>query len=424
MPPSFQETIWSRYSAFLLISSCFWGESHARAEDFQGSTHKLEFEKAPVLYAQKNPSDPVDQVSRPLRANRALGWKPFDKDLGYLPAVLEMLGVPPESQMLVYSKTSLQRQPISPENPRALYFSDNVYIGYIPGAPDLEVASVDPELGTIFYTVHQDKDEPVRFRRSNECLQCHASARSMGVPGFVLRSLNTDAAGEIIPTTDTDRISHCTPFSERWGGWFVSNAPAAWPHRGNAPGEKAATPESTTARFKSLSASHQYPAEGSDTLALLVHDHQTHMHNYITRLHMEGQQRIAEYGHVRYLDTQVRAFLRYLLFTEEAPLPSRLEAAGEFRAEFQKAAKRDSQGRSLRDLDLQTRLFKYPCSFLIDSDAFRKLPGLVRQKILDRLHTVLLGEDTHADFAGLSAEGRQAVLEILRDTCPDLTAGW
>jgi hypothetical protein len=159
-------------------------------------------------------------------------------------------------------------------------------------------------------------------------------------------------------------------------------------------------------------------------LALLVHDHQTHMHNYITRLHMEGQQRLSEYGHVRYLDTQVRAFLRYLLFTEEAPLPSRLEASAEFRAQFQKGAKQDARGRSLKDLDLQTRLFKYPCSFLIDSEPFRKLPAPVRQKILDRLHSVLLGEDAHPDFASLPAEDRLAVLEILRETCPDLTAGW
>jgi hypothetical protein len=148
------------------------------------------------------------------------------------------------------------------------------------------------------------------------------------------------------------------------------------------------------------------------------------MHNYITRLHMEGRQRIAEYGHVRYLDTQVRAFLRYLLFTEEAPLPSTLTPAPEFLAHFQEGAKRDSKGRSLRDLDLRTRLFKYPCSFLLDSDAFRNMPDMVRQKIMDRLHAVLLGEDPHPDFAAIATGDRQAVLEILRETCPDLTQGW
>ncbi len=359
-----------------------------------------------------------------MRANRTLGWKSFDKDQGYLPAVLEMLGVPPESQMLVFSKTSLQRQPINPDNPRALYFSDTVYVGYIPGAPDLEVAAVDPVLGTVFYTVHQDKDEPVRFRRSNDCLQCHASARSMGVPGFVLRSLDTDASGEIIPTTDTEHISHCTPFSERWGGWFVSNAPAAWAHRGNAPGEKPGTPESANARIKGLSSSRQYPAEGSDTLALLVHDHQTHMHNYITRLHMEGLERISEYGHVRYLDIQIRAFLRYMLFTEEAKFPAELDGSRLFKEAFQKNAKRDSKGRSLKDFNLTTRLFRYPCSFLIDSEAFRNLPQLVRDAVLSRLHNILTGRDSHPDFQNLDRDDAKAVFEILKETAPDLTAGW
>lgn len=424
MAPSLQKTFQRRGTVCLSAALLAWIGSQAGAEDFQGSTHKIEFEKAPIFYAQKNPSDPVERAARPLRANRTLGWKPFDEDLGYLPTVLEMLGVPAESQMLVFSKTSLQRHPITPENPRALYFSDNVYVGYIPGAPDLEIAAVDPELGTVFYTVHQDKDEPLRFRRSNDCLQCHASARSMGVPGFVLRSLDTDASGEIVPTTDTERISHCTPLSERWGGWFVSNAPSEWSHRGNAPGEKAGTLQTVNSRIKELSASHKYPHEGSDPLALLVHDHQTHMHNYITRLHMEGLQRISEYGSLRYMDIQIRAFLRYTLFTEEAKLPSKLDGSQPFRDAFQKNAKRDSKGRSLKDFDLTTRLFRYPCSFLIDSDSFRKLPQQLRETILSRLHAVLTGGDPHPDFKNLNKEEAMAVLEILKETAPDLTQAW
>jgi hypothetical protein len=338
--------------------------------------------------------------------------------------VLELLRVPVSSQMLVFSKTSVQRRNIDPSNPRALYFSDDVYVGYIPGAPEIEVAAVDANLGTVFYTVHQDADEPLRFKRNNDCLSCHGAARSMGVPGFVLRSLDTDDEGEVIPATDASAVTHCTPVVQRWGGWFVSNAPEDWVHRGNHPGQDEQTEAQKKRLLRKVAALQRYPVSGSDALALLVHDHQTHMHNYITRLHMEGRQRIAEYGHVRYLDTQVRAFLRYLLFTEEAPLPSALTPAPEFLTRFQEGAKRDSKGRSLRDLDLQTRLFKYPCSFLLDSDAFRKMPDMVRQKIMDRLHAVLLGEDPHPDFAAIATGDRQAVLEILRETCPDLTQGW
>ena len=408
----------------LLVFGSALASLPGHAEDFQGSTHKLEFDAPPIEYSKTDSSDPVAKLSKILRADRSSGWKDFHPDFGYLPAVLEMLHVPVSSQMLVFSKTSVQRHNIDPGNPRALYFSDAIYVGYIPGAPELEIAAVDPDLGTVFYTVHQDKDEPVRFRRNNECLTCHGAARSMGVPGFVLRSLDTDLTGEILAATDTDRISHCTPITQRWGGWYVTNAPTDWVHRGNDPGHESRTPEASEALVRKISASPLYPISGSDTLALLLHDHQTHMHNYITRLHLEGLQRLTEYGHIRYLDIQIRAFLRYLLFTEEVPLPSPLSPTADFLAAFQQNAKKDARGRSLKDLDLHTRLFRYPCSFLIDSDAFRKMPEIVRQKILERLHAILTHKDEHPDFAALSAEDRQAVLEILRDTAPDLTPGW
>jgi hypothetical protein len=154
--------------------------ANALGEDFQGSTHKMAFDAEPLLYSSMEAGDPVAKLSKTLRANRTAGWKPFHPEYGYLPAILEMLDVPAASQMLVFSKTSVQRHNIEPGNPRALYFSDSVYVGYIPGAPQLEIASVDPVLGTVFYTVNQDRDEPVRFRRSNDCLNCHAAARSMG----------------------------------------------------------------------------------------------------------------------------------------------------------------------------------------------------------------------------------------------------
>jgi hypothetical protein len=399
------------------------GSGWLQAEDFQGSAHKLDYEALPIGYATAEATDPVAQLEKKLEG-LASGGEPYHPRFGYLPRVLELLRVPLSSQMLVFSKTSVQRHNIDPSNPRALYFSDDIYVGYIPGASEIEVAAVDAALGTVFYTVHQDAAEPLRFNRHNECLSCHGAARSMGVPGFVLRSLDTDEEGEVVPATDTSAVTHCTPVAQRWGGWYVTNAPADWVHRGNYAGQEEQTEAQRRRLLGKISASRRYPASGSDTLALLVHDHQTHMHNYITRLHMEGQQRISEYGHVRYLDTQVRAFLRYLLFTEETPLPSPLDSSSEFFSHFQKDAKRDSKGRSLRDLDLQTRLFKYPCSFLLDSEAFRQLPEMVRQKILDRLHAVLLGEDPHADFAGIRADDRQAVLEILKETCPDLTVGW
>lgn len=398
----------------------FIGHS-AHAEDFQGSTHKLEYDHPPILYSQTTPRDPVSVVQSRLRADRTKGWMEYDPKFGYLPAVLEMLGVSASSQMLVFSKTSLQRHDIQPDNPRALYFSDNVYVGFIPGAPVLEVAAVDPQLGAVFYTVNQDKDEPVRFRRDENCLSCHGAARSMGVPGFVLRSLETESSGEPVSGTDSAGVSHFAAIKERWGGWYVTGAPSDWLHRGNQPGGETGHAEEV---YQKHVRAGNYPGDGSHGVALLVHDHQTHMHNYLTRMNFEARQNLEMYQHIRYLRNQIDAFLRYLLFTEEAPLPSPIEAPKAFAEAFQSQARKDHLGRSLRDFDLQTRLFKHPCSFLIESNGFQQLPEVLREAILKKLWEILTGKNEEPAFSSIAPESRQAVLEILQDTLPNLPDYW
>jgi hypothetical protein len=338
-----------------------------------------------------------------------------------LPAVLRLLGVPLSSQMLVFSKTSLQRGFIRPDNARALYFSDDVYVGFVPGAPVLEIATVDPRLGAIFYTVEQNRNQPLRFERSQDCLSCHAAARSMGVPGFVLRSLETERDGDLVVGTETAVISHFTPIAERWGGWYVTGAPGSWRHRGNRfPGAADSVEKTLEAQIDSR----MYPGRGSEVLPLLVHDHQTHMHNYITRLSFDARRMLAMYGHIRYLQTPLEALLRYLLFAEEAPLPGPVPRDPAFEESFCRQARRDSRGRSLRDFDLQTRLFKYPCSFLIESESFREMPEVLREQIFKRLWEVLSGQDVSPAFAGFPPESRRDVLEILREILPDLPAYW
>src|SRR5439155_15708776 len=88
-----------------------------------------------------------------------------DDSFGYLLSVLDQLKVPKSSQMLVFSKTSLQRERISPETPRSLFFNDSIYIGFIPGAPLIEVSIADPKLGGVFYTLEQTKTDRPKFVR-------------------------------------------------------------------------------------------------------------------------------------------------------------------------------------------------------------------------------------------------------------------
>jgi hypothetical protein len=401
----------------------------ARAEDFQGASHKLDYEQAPIAYNDQTPTDPVAQLQHRLaKGETNLG---FDDEFGYLPALLDELKIPRASQMLVFSKTSLQRSFISPENPRALFFNDDVYVGYIPGAPALEVSAVDPKIGGVFYRFENQQTERPRFVRDQECMECHGSNRTLGVPGHFVRSIGTNESGELEAQTEVSDIDQCTPLADRWAGYFVTGSSGSQTNRGNLVGAEAfarALREPNYLRnltdLSHLLDVRKYPRPTSDIVALMVLEHQAKMHNYITRLNYETQLMTAAYGHIRYLKNQVNAFLRYLLFAEEAPLTEPVAGNAEYTKAFMALGPFDSQGRSLREFDLKTRLFKYPCSFLIYSPAFDALPTVMRDQLLQRLHAILTGEDRDPQFARLGDNDRHAILEILRETKPNLPDCW
>ncbi|MHA3770170.1 hypothetical protein ACXR0O_01375 [Verrucomicrobiota bacterium sgz303538] len=405
------------------------GATIAQAEDFQGSTHQLPYEEEVIHYSQQVPEDPIAQLQQKLNKGEIkLHW---DDNFGYLPSVLEALKVPASSQMLVFSKTSLQRKLITPKNPRALYYNDDVYVGYIPGAPLMEISAVDPKLGGIFYTLEQEKVRKPKFTRESDCLRCHGSARSLGVPGHILRSIATDDTGEIDTSSETEQVNQCTPLADRWAGWYVSGQHGAQAHRGNLIGAEAFARHAQEPNFLGNLASLEqffetksYLRPKSDIVALMVLEHQTHMHNYITRLNYETQMMMQTYGHIRYLKNQINAFLRYMLFTEEVPLTEPVSGDPAFVNGFATLALRDNKGRSLRDMDLQTRMFKYPCSYLIYSPAFDSLPEIMRAHLLERLWKILTGEDKDPQFAKIAPADRQAILEIIRETKPNLPDYW
>lgn len=399
------------------------------AEDFQGSTHQLPYEDEPIQYSLATPKDPIAVLQEKIASGEIkLSW---DEKHGYLPAIMEALKVPAESQMLVFSKTSLQRRRITPKTPRALYFNDDVYLGYIPGSPVLEVSAADPELGAVFYTLDQEKVRKPKFQRDTDCLRCHGSSRSLGIPGHVVRSIGTDETGELDPTSESGEVNHCTPLEDRWAGWYVSGKHGSQIHRGNLIGAEAFARHAKEPNYLgNLTSLEQfldtkpYPKPTSDIVALMVLEHQAHMHNYIARLNFEARQMTATYGHIRYLKNQVNAFLRYLLFVEEATLTAPVSGDPAYAEAFTAMGPKDSKGRSLRDLDLQTRMFKHPCSYLIYSDAFDKLPEAMRAHLLERLWKILTGEDQDPQFAKLTAEDRTSILEILRETKANLPDYW
>jgi hypothetical protein len=116
--------------------------------------------------------------------------------------------------------------------------------------------------------------------------------------------------------------------------------------------------------------------------------------------------------------------VRHLLFADEAVLTAPVKGTSGYAADFAARGPRDPKGRSLRDFDLNTRIFKYPCSYLIYSEAFDSLPPQAKEFVYRRLFEVLTGKDQTPAFAKLDGESRRAILEILLATKPGFSAAW
>jgi hypothetical protein len=382
-----------------------------------------------IAYANTAPADAVARLQKAIAAGETT--LAFDEQHGYLPALLTALKVPVSSQGLVFSRTSLQVDHIAPWSPRAIYFSDDVYVGWVQDGPIMEIATVDPTLGAVFYTVNQQsRDKVVIERQTQTCLQCHQSEPTGRIPGFIMRSTVVDRHGYPVssdPRLTTDR----TPIAERWGGWYVTGAIPA-PHLGNAmtPALKtemgnvdaylAKAHLSTSGTVTDLGSRFDtapYLSPHSDAVALLVLAHQTEIHNLITAAGFQA--RATPDDHLR-VEGAAERLVRALLFTRQAALPGPVAGTSSFASSFAAAGPRDRKGRSLRDLDLQQRVFRYPLSYLIYSESFDALPAPVKEYVYRRLREILDGRDTQPDFAALTAADRAAIREILLDTKPDL----
>ena len=389
----------------------------------------MPFEEDTIGYSRTLSSGPVSKLQS--RINKGEIVLKRDDTYGYLLSVLENLHAARSSQMLVFSKTSFQRDRIDPKHPRALFLGDDVYVGFVPGSPLLEISEADPKLGAVFYTLDQSPADKPRFQRNDQCLECHASSKTMGVPGHLVRSFATDANGVADLATGVSLVNHRTPLAERWGGYYVTGTHGAQTHRGNLIGPEDFTRQQREPNFAGNVTQLEpffdpapYPAATSDIVALMVLTHQLHLHNFLTRLNYESTIALRQYGHVRYLKSATEGFLKYLLFTEEAPLTARVQGVSAFAREFPVSGPRDARGRSLRDFDLQTRLFKYPCSYLIYSDAYAALPREMKEVIQQRLLEILTGQDKSDDYKALAPADRRAILEILAETKPDLPKEW
>ena len=406
-----------------------------------------DYDQAPIRYSQTQPSNRVSKLLAELES----GTKSleYEEDRGYLRSLLAALEVPVSSQMLVFSKTSLQRDRIAPRTPRAIYFSDDVYVGFCQNGEVLEVSAVDPQLGAVFYTLDQEPSQPPALRRQlDNCLICHGSSQTKEVPGHLVRSVFADASGQPILASGTYRIDQTSPLSQRWGGWYVTGTHGTQKHLGNLIVKSREPPDEDIDNSAGQNVTDltpffppkNYLTPHSDLVALMVLEHQATGHNLLVRANFQTRQALhyqqalnrelgEPAGHVwdstrSRIKSVCEPLVEYMLYSGEASLTAPLVGTSQFASEFAARGPRDSQGRSLRDFDLTKRMFRYPCSYLVYSDSFATLPSEAKDYVWRRMDEILHGKDNGPKFAHLSVADRQAILEILGETLPDAPAGW
>ena len=369
----------------------------------------------------------VDQLNARLQSGAAR--LTFEGRGGYLRSVLDELQVPIESQMLVFSPTSLQARRINPTNPRAIFFTDSLQVGFVRDGELLELAVHDAQKGVLFYTLDQKSVAAPRFKETTICLNCHKQRdTTLGMPGILM--LNTDMTTPVELFASGTVTDHRTPFEKRWGGWYVTGSSGAARHNGNVIAAGAERRELSS--VEGLFDLDGYPSAQSDIAALMVFLHHTQMTNWIARIGWETQDAqsrrqalLAPTGEADRAAAQLRGvaseMVDYMLFVDEPRLSGGIRSLSGFVEKFSTQVPRDRNGRSLYDLDLTRRLLRYPCTYLIYSPAFDALPAQAKAAVYERLWQVLSGQENDPRYrAALPEADRRAIVEILRDTKGDL----
>ena len=403
-----------------------------------------DYELEPHGYFSKDAKDPVTLLMKRVQRGEVLIKEPNGKPL--VERLLRELGLNKDTQVLVFSRTSLQRREVSYSNPRALYFNESVYLGWMPNGR-IEIASFDPELGPIFYFQREldDASSPL-FARTRSCLGCHAGDATNFLPGSLGRSVYPDKSGRSLRSIDDYRRSgHHIPLHDRYGGWFVSGNHGAMRHMGNAiasrEGGKITIDREQFANLEKLDrffSTEAYPAPGSDIAALLVFDHQVTMHHRLVEAAYRARQSLFD-SKLDPKETDVSKLSKgrstdeflegrdkvvdYLLFRDETPIP-KVSCDPAFRRAFSANRIADRRKRSLKDLRLDGRIFENRCSYMIYSPTFDQFPPMLKGAIYARIHEILTSPKPVEGFDYLGKEEKRRILEILDETKEDLPPGW
>lgn len=335
-----------------------------------------------------------------------------DDGHGYLVSLLNALAISPESQVLPFTRSSLQFDRISPKTPRAVYFNDEAAVGAVHQGEVIEILANDRRGGTVFYTLDAAKtDKPKLEDEGARCVTCHGLVTT-AAPGWIVANITAtpDGTPQIVdPAHPFDLTDQTRPFADRWGGWYVTGTSQNMRHLGNIvatdpekpfelPQDGGRTLASLTGRFD--------PAltlrPTSDIVALMTLEHQT---GFINRAYALN---------THYSKEAMDDLVAYMTFANEVPLPGPVSGNSGFADAFSHRGPRDRQGRSLRDFDLKTRLFRYPLSYMIYGSVFDALKPDIKAELLKRLYDALKAKGQ----AGADA------VSILAATKPGLPDYW
>ncbi len=422
---------------YLFLALCCFPQLGIQSLKAQSS---FDFYQKPIQYQTAKDDNAITHLKQALQDGDVK--LDFHPRRGYLDSILSVLQIPVDSQALVYSKTSLQLRPINPTTPRALYFNDSVYVGWVPGGDRLEFIASDPTLGSVFYSLQQTNASPRLVRDKGECLQCHANRRTHEVPGPLVRSLYTSASGQPVYNFGNFLSDHSSPLHERWGGYYVTGTHGKMLHMGNMFISRDDDVDnidfSQGANRLSLPRNMNvdlYPTNTSDIVALMVLEHQTQMQNLLSKAiyeerraeHYDGTFGLDKNGGSdftkRRIDRVVAELVDYLFFVDEFALTSPITGTSMFARDFSKREPRTKSGQSLYQFDLNTRMFKYPLSYMVYTDAFKRLGPKTTSALHRQIHQILtdsLSTTNETRFDHLTPETKATIRQILIETHPEL----
>jgi hypothetical protein len=316
-----------RIQNYVLIASAILGAAVATGQPYSPN---LQLDHPAIGYWTTAAADPVSLLAKGIATPR------LD-----LPHLLKLLRINADSQMLVFSKTSFQASRISPRNPRAIYFNDDVAVGWVRGSDWMEVAAADPRLGVVFYQTDGQK-----FIRNEACLKCHQGPATQGVPGLFVGSVFPDVSG-MPDRTGAIITDHRSAFADRWGGWYVTAARGEQQDRANGVASDPAEPHTLKSRQNLRSLEREFSPAGylspvSDIVALMTFEHQTQAMALLTRVGWK-----ARMG--KLTETDIEALVRYLTFADEAPLKEPIEGVSTFTQTFAQRGPFDRLIEDLRD---------------------------------------------------------------------------